>query len=68
MESKKLEVNLTDKEVKEFNELCAIQHIHPAQKIGELIHGFVLSEGVKAKPKGHNDERTRTHDGGARRD
>lgn len=47
MESRNLEVNLTDKEIKEFNDLCAVQHIHPAQKIGDLIHGFILSEGVK---------------------
>lgn len=47
MEIKNLEVNLTDAEFKDFNEMCARQHIYPAQKIGDLVHAFVLSEGVK---------------------
>lgn len=47
MEMKNLEVTLTDKEIKDFNALCTKEGICPAQKIGELIHGFILTEGVK---------------------
>ena len=42
-----MEVTLNDKEIKEFYELCARERISPAQKIGDLVHGFILAEGVK---------------------
>jgi len=47
MESKTFEVKLTDDEMKAFDELCVKQNICPSQKIGDLIHGFILAEGVK---------------------
>lgn len=47
MEMVCLETDLTEKEVKEFNEACNIRGICPAQKIGEIVHGFILAEGVK---------------------
>ncbi|MGN0851818.1 MAG: hypothetical protein ACI4Q3_00405 [Kiritimatiellia bacterium] len=47
MEMQNIEVTLSDKEIKDFNELCAERNVCPAQKIGELIHGFILAEGVK---------------------
>lgn len=52
MESKKFEVDLSDDEAREFDELCAREKVYPAQKIGELIHGFILAEGVKHHQKG----------------
>lgn len=42
-----MEVNLSDDELQEFNKLCADKGICPAEKIGEIMHGFILSEGVK---------------------
>lgn len=47
MEMVTLETELSDAEVSEFNELCAQRGVCPAQKIGEMIHGFILAEGVK---------------------
>lgn len=47
MEMANLEVNLTAEEINTFNEYCAARGICPAEKIGELVHGFILSEGVK---------------------
>lgn len=47
MEMCNIEVTLTDVEIREFNELCARRNVCPAQKIGEMIHGFILAEGVK---------------------
>lgn len=47
MEMRNYEVDLTDAELKNFNDHCAEQNICPAQKIGELIHGFLVAEGVK---------------------
>ena len=52
MESKQFEVSLSAEEIKEFDELCARQHVHPSQKVGDLIHGFLLAEGVKHQEKG----------------
>ena len=49
MEMANLEVDLTADEIKTFNEYCAKRGICPSQKIGELVHGFILSEGVKHK-------------------
>ena len=42
-----LPTNLTQKEVLEFERICAEQGTLPAKKIGELIHGFLVAEGVK---------------------
>ena len=42
-----LETNLTKEEAQAFYDLCAKQGICPAEKIGTLVHGFILSEGVK---------------------
>lgn len=42
-----LPVNLTDEEIKAFNDMCACRDVIPAKKIGELIHGFLVAEGVK---------------------
>ena len=47
MESKAFEVELTTDELKAFDEMCARLNVCPAQKVGELIHGFLLAEGVK---------------------
>ena len=47
MEMCNIEVTLTDAEIRRFNELCARHNVCPAQKIGEMIHGFILAEGVK---------------------
>lgn len=41
------ETTLTTAEVREFTNLCVKQNVEPAKKVGELIHGFVLAEGVK---------------------
>lgn len=38
---------LTEKEVRDFNDLCKKAGILPAKKIGELVHGFLVAEGVK---------------------
>ena len=45
------ETNLTNDEVREFYELCSRQGVCPAEKIGDLIHGFLLAEGVKHRVK-----------------
>lgn len=47
MEMCSIEVKLTDAEIRDFNDLCARHNVCPAQKIGEMIHGFILAEGVK---------------------
>ena len=47
MEMCNIEVTLTDTEIRDFNELFARHNVCPAQKIGEMIHGFILAEGVK---------------------
>ena len=47
MEMVTIETELSDAEIDEFNEQCSKRGICPAQKIGELIHGFILAEGVK---------------------
>ncbi len=51
MEIKNVEVSLSKKEVDAFNRLCLEQNTYPARKIGELIHGFLLAEGVKHQIK-----------------
>ena len=47
MEMVSLETDLTEKEIKDFNDVCDNRGVCPAQKIGEIIHGFILAEGVK---------------------
>lgn len=47
MEMISIETDLTPEEITEFNNRCAEIGVCPAQKIGELIHGFILAEGVK---------------------
>lgn len=42
-----LEANLSDKELEAFNRLCTKEGVCPAEKIGEIVHGFLLAEGVK---------------------
>ena len=39
--------NLSSKEVAVFNRLCEERGESPARRIGELIHGFLVAEGVK---------------------
>lgn len=39
--------SLSQKEIKEFDKICRDRGILPAKKIGDLIHGFLVSEGVK---------------------
>ncbi len=51
MEMRTLETNLSDKEIKKFNKICERRGINPAKKVGELIHGFLLAEGVKHQIK-----------------
>lgn len=38
---------LSYKEIEAFNRICQEQGVLPAKKIGELIHGFLVAEGVK---------------------
>lgn len=49
-----LPTNLTAEEYAEFVKTCSAQGVLPAKKVGELIHGFLVAEGVKhqapAKP------------------
>ena len=51
MEIKNVEVSLSKKEIEAFHRLCLEQNTYPARKIGELIHGFLLAEGVKHQIK-----------------
>jgi hypothetical protein len=46
-----LPTKLSNKEVEEFNKMCHDKGILPAVKIGELIHGFLVAEGVKHQVK-----------------
>lgn len=46
MEMVMFEVALTDDELKRFVEICVQSGVCPAVKIGQLVHGFVLSQGV----------------------
>ena len=39
--------NLSQKEYDEFVKTCSEQGVLPAKKVGELIHGFLVAEGVK---------------------
>lgn len=45
---------LTKKEVAEFDKICAENGTLPAKKIGELIHGFLVAEGVKHQAADRN--------------
>lgn len=47
MEMVNFETDLSEKEIRDFNELCEQRGVCPAQKIGEIVHGFILAEGVK---------------------
>jgi hypothetical protein len=46
-----LPTSLSSKEIEEFNRICKEQGQLPAKKIGELIHGFLVVEGVKHPKK-----------------
>ena len=39
--------NLSSEEVAAFNRLCEERGESPSRRIGELIHGFLIAEGVK---------------------
>lgn len=64
METQMYETTLTTAEVREFTNLCVKQNVELAKKVGELIHGFVLAEGVKhlvRKIKSHRKKLSFTH-------
>lgn len=42
-----IEVDLSADEIIEFSDMCSESGVCPAQKLGELIHGFLVAEGVK---------------------
>ena len=42
-----IEVDLSVEEIEEFNRSCSESGVCPAQKLGELVHGFIIAEGVK---------------------
>ena len=42
-----LPTNLSEEEYARFIKTCSEQGVLPAKKVGELIHGFLVAEGVK---------------------
>lgn len=41
------EVDLSDDEYRELEELCRSEGVDVREKLGALVHGFVVAEGVK---------------------
>lgn len=39
--------DLSEKEIAQFMQMCEERGESAARKIGELIHGFIIAEGVK---------------------
>lgn len=42
-----VEVDLSQDEIDEFNRVCSESGACPAQKLGDLVHDFILAFGVK---------------------
>lgn len=42
-----VEVDLSQDEIDEFNRVCSESGACPAQKLGDLVHAFILAFGVK---------------------